>query len=272
MTHPTPATTRTTRKLSPAMTAVIDAMRDGKELREWDGSWWHPFGASVLVVTAKALMRRGLIEHVATSSTNRHIYALTPAGLAAATPPAAVTSDLAFAAADEVLVSEETTVDLNADEFSLLDSAIEDGGIATIYVSWGSPALRSLDQRGLIIYDHPHMTWYITEAGRAAHSQFFDAHQNYSGVSDLTFPYADTLEEEVPLGPELDIDSLADYEAAQVSEAMRLITIRETNWYSDKAARNQAIKALALIDGHWIMDAEAALKAQAVTDQTREVA
>lgn len=190
MTHPAPAsaTSSTTRKLSPAMTAALDAMRDGATLKyngisgRWllyqDGQWTDDVKAR----TVNALIERGLIESHSNLFGYVDRYVLTPAGLAAATPPAAVTSD-------------------------------------------------------------------------------------------LDFPYADTLEEEVPLGPELDIDSLADYEAAQVSEAMRLITIRETNWYSDKPARNQAIKELALIDGHWIADAEALLKAEAVVDaQTREVA
>lgn len=114
MTHPTPATSSTTRKLSPAMQAVVDAMRDGISLQYTmkDGKWrMADLLASSIVSkqTMNALLGRGLITRIDSGPTAYDLYVLTPAGLAAATPPAAVTSDLAFDADDDVLVSDETT-------------------------------------------------------------------------------------------------------------------------------------------------------------------
>ena len=76
------------------------------------------------------------------------------------------------------------------------------------------------------------------------------------GVYDLALPYADTLEEELPLGTELDIDSIAEYEATQVGEAVRFITLSAPGWFSATAARNTAIAELARIDLHYHMDAD----------------
>jgi len=153
--------TPTTRKLSPAMQTVIDAMSDGATLS------WLTHGSPTLfqrggkhtyvfVATVRALKERGLIS-LASADYRTLEYDLTDAGRAAASKHAPV-SNLAYAAPADALTSAPVTYTVTADQFGLLCEMKEDhdagirawDGLLDLASPENKRDLRTLYEMGLV--------------------------------------------------------------------------------------------------------------------------
>ena len=89
-------TSTTVRKLSPAQQRVIDAMSNGAELtRKWYASWYLT-AQRLPYNTARALLKRDLIQRTDCVTVFGELYTLTDAGAALATKPTDTITTLAI--------------------------------------------------------------------------------------------------------------------------------------------------------------------------------